>query len=148
MGRYSKDFAMQGTPAEMYGRLKEYLFSQGYTETDYKGDRVLKKPDTFSTGPIFFKVTFLAGNRMRIESWMKQALLPGGGYVGEIAPGDFRGWAVKGPWKECLAHIEQMFSTPQSWIPSQSGEANAFCTACGTRRTPGNAFCGKCGHRF
>ncbi len=170
MGRYSKDFSMSGTPEEMYGRLRDYLRTQGYEETVYKGEKLLKKPDTFTTGPIFFKVTFLRDG-MRIESWMKRAFLPGGAYVGEIAPNEVQGWAVKGAWKSCLEQIEKMFALPPAaaplaqaafsvsgtaasnaqiarQVPVRGSEPDSFCTACGAALKPGAVFCGKCGNRI
>ncbi len=108
MGRYIKEFTMHGTEEQIYGTISQYLLTQGYIETVYKGEKLLKKPDTFSTGPIFFKVSFLTNNKIRIESWMKRALVPGGAYIGEIAPDDIQGWACKGPWKNCIGHIEYM----------------------------------------
>ncbi len=153
MGRYRKEFAMRGTPEQMYEEICGYLFSKGYQEVVYKGEKLLKKPDNFTTGPIFFKVSFFPGG-MRLESWMKRAFLPGGAYVGEIAPEDFQGWAVKGAWKDCIGHIEAMFMTDEpaggavsAPVPAPQTQDN-FCTACGAPLKPGAAFCGRCGQRI
>lgn len=107
MARYVKDFPMNGTPEQMYGALCQYLMSEGYEQTQYKGENVLKKGNGWVSGPTIFKVSFFP-NVMRIESWMAYAILPGV-LAGEIGPTGFVGWAVKGPWKERLNRIEQMF---------------------------------------
>ncbi len=108
MARYAKDFPMTGTPEQMYGALRNYLLSEGYEETQYKGDNVLKKGNGWVSGPTIFKISFF-GNFMRVESWMAFALLPGV-FVGEMGPEGFMGWAVKAPWKDRLAQIERMFA--------------------------------------
>lgn len=107
MARYCKDFPVNGTPEQMYGALCQYLMSEGYEQTQYKGENVLKKGNGWLTGPTIFKVSFFS-NIMRVESWMAFAILPGV-FAGEIGPDGFVGWAVKGPWKQRLTRIEQMF---------------------------------------
>ncbi len=174
MARYAKDFPMTGTPDQMYGALRNYLLSEGYEETQYKGDNVLKKGNGWVSGPTIFKISFFA-NVMRVESWMAFAVLPGV-FVGEMGPEGFLGWAVKGPWKDRLAQIERMFAPvgyyaaaaampaayPQTAAPAQTASyqqaavpvqnaaavqtaPGGFCTNCGARLIPGTAFCGNCG---
>ena len=43
MARYVKDFPLNGTPEQMYERVSQYLMSEGYAQTQVKGENVLQK---------------------------------------------------------------------------------------------------------
>lgn len=164
MARYVRDFPLNGsTPEQMYERVSQYLMSEGYVETQVKGENVLKKGDGWVSGPTCFKFSFYSGF-MRMESWMMYAVLPGV-FAGEIGTDGFVGWAVKGPWKERIDHIERMLlpGTPYlnagvGAIPAYTQQAagavnnawsqtTAQVQAVGndSRSIPQDGFCSNCG---
>ncbi len=162
MPRYMRDFPMIGTPDQMYGMVRDYLFSEGYVETNVKGENVLKKGDGWVSGPTCFKISFY-GNFMRMESWMLYAVLPGV-YGGEIGVDGFVGSATKGPWKKRIAHIEQMLASATPYlnagmaaVPAYAQQAanamnNGFASAAAmpqqmpvTPQPATRGFCGNCG---
>lgn len=164
MARYVRDFPLNGgTPEQMYGAVEQYLLSQGYAHTQIKGENVLKKGDGWVSGPTCFKFSFYPGF-MRMETWMMFAILPGV-FAGEIGTEGFLACAVKGPWKERIAHIERMLlpATPYlnagvGAIPAYTQQAagavnnawnqvttQAQAVGNGSRSVPQGGFCSNCG---
>lgn len=108
MARYIKDFPFSGTPDTLYNAVGQYLSSEGYEYTQYEGETVFKKGKGVTSGPSFFKFSF-SSNMVRMETWMKYALLPGV-YIGELGTTGIVGSAVKGPWKKRIANVEAILT--------------------------------------
>lgn len=124
MARYVRDFPLNGTPEQMYETVRQYLMSEGYVETQVKGENVLKKGDGWVSGPTCFKFSFYP-SFMRMETWMMYAVLPGV-FAGEIGTEGFVGCAVKGPWKNRIAHIEGMLLPGNPYLTASVGAIPAY----------------------
>ena len=109
MGRYIRDFMIKTDPQPVLAAVFNYLQSEGYEYTELDGEKVYKKGKGWVTGPSIFKI-YQYGAAIRLETWMKYAIAPGL-YVGELDTTGFVGSAVKGPWKNRIAHIEQLLSS-------------------------------------
>lgn len=120
MARYINDFQLSAPPDMIFNAIHSYLTSEGYTYMQYDNENVFKKGMGIMCGPSFIKVSF-APNAVRLEAWMKYALLPGV-YVGEIGLTGFVGAAVKGPLKNRVAQIESMIrqygGIPMTAVPA------------------------------
>lgn len=153
MARYVKDLALQYDPNTSFAAIQQYLASEGFEYITYEGENVFKKGKGVFVAPTFIKVTF-GTSSVRVESWLKYALLPGV-YVGEIGMEGFVGFAVKGTMKRCVARIEQMLGgVPANWqntayvqpqTPPVQNAAPTFCPGCGSQHQAGQAFCANCG---
>lgn len=108
MGRYIRDFMIKTDPQPVLAAVFNYLQSEGYEYTELDGEKVYKKGKGLVTGPSIFKI-YQYGAAIRLETWMKYAIAPGL-YVGELDTTGFVGSAVKGPWKNRIAHIEHLLS--------------------------------------
>lgn len=73
--------------------LNDFFAKEGFTLTDYNGERVWKKGVGMLTAPQFIKVDYQNG-QVHLEAWMKYAILPGV-YCGEMGLTGFWGFAVK-----------------------------------------------------
>lgn len=171
MGRTIKDFSFNGNTDGLFGEIHNYLISEGYEYLVFEGEQVFKKGHGLATGPTFIKVSS-SGGIVRLEAWMKYAVLPGV-YASEIDLDSFVGSAVKGPVRKRFAWIEQLllqrgaqllqqgyFQQPyapaqpqyqqpqyqQPYAPVQQ-EAPVFCMKCGERFQDGAVFCMKCGNK-
>lgn len=158
MARYIKEFQVATTPDTIFNTVYQYLLSEGYEYIRYENENVFQKGKGIWTGPTFIKLSF-SKSAVRLEAWMKYALLPGV-YVGEMGLTGFVGAAVKGPLKRRVSQIEAMimqcanydFST-QPQVPQQpacavqtaANQPYFFCTNCGTKLAQGTAFCPNCG---
>ena len=174
MARYIRDLPVS-IPAEgaLNQMIHPYLISEGYEYMTYKGENVYKKGKGLLCAPSFFKFTMM-GTYIRMETWMKFALLPGV-YVGEINTTGVMACAVKGPWKQRITYIENMFglaysSNPAESIPYQpnpsqyynqpqaapmhtygmngSQSSPSICPNCGMQVPANSNFCQNCGNRI
>lgn len=119
MGRTIKEFQLNTNPQQIISVIHDFLSSEGYKYLERKGENVYQKGDGLMMGPSFFKVT-VSNNVLRLEAWMKTALLPGV-YIGEIDLESFVGIAVKGPLKTRYQQIEGMlFQSGAYQIPTGS----------------------------
>ena len=160
MARYVRDFPLSAAPEQVYGAVRQYLMTEGYSETTLNGENVLKKGDGWVTGPTCFKFTFFEGF-VRMETWMFYAILPGV-YGSELGLEGFVGCAAKGPWKQRVRQVEQILAPMPYYgmgaIPAYTQQAagavtNAWNQAAAQAQTPaGNAqaavkprFCANCG---
>ncbi len=119
MARYVKEFQMNVAPQTVHATINQYLQSEGYEYINYDGENVFKKGQGVLGNPTFFKLSYI-GNMVRLETWMKYAFFPGV-YVGELGITGFVGSAVKGPWKNRIANIENILSNmaaPKTYYPS------------------------------
>lgn len=138
MARYIKDFQINGDFQPIHSAIDQYLQREGYEYTNYDGENVFKKGNGLMSNPSFFKFSY-AGNQVRMETWMKYALLPGV-YVGELGLDGFVGAAVKGPWKKRTSQIESILAN----YMAQTAET-VFCTNCGAQIPSVAMFCSGCG---
>lgn len=150
MARYSKDFPLKTSPDAIFQTVYQYLITEGYEYIQYDHENVFKKGKGLMAGPTFLKLSF-SESTVRLEAWMKYALLPGV-YVGELGLTGFVGAAVKGPLKRRVARIEtiltQYAATPAVTYGAQFDRPGYFfCTNCGTKLPQGTAFCPNCGQK-
>ena len=167
MARYTCDFIMEQNQQEFFNRAFELLKGMGYQYVNHKGEDVFKKGNGWVSAPTFFKITY-SGTTVRMEAWMKTALLPGV-YAGEHGIDGFYGFAVKDVLKSRVKQLEQLIMSmgakplgtpigviartnmPAQAIPAtQSQPQNTalngnFCTNCGKALPQGSAFCSQCG---
>lgn len=106
MARYTRTFRVNANLRTVHADVDHYLLSEGYECINYDGEEVYKKGQGFWGSPTFFKISY-CNNIVKMETWMKYALLPGV-YIGEIGVTGFVGWAVKGPWKKRITDIENI----------------------------------------
>lgn len=171
MARHIKDYQFTGAPDILFNSLNQYLHSEGYEYEELDGESVFKKGQGWLTSPTLFKFSF-SGNVVRMETWMKYALIPGV-FVGEIGLTGMVGAAVKGPWKKRIDQIERIIYSAQQSIgnnnpPSHPTQNNntyyapstantgasvgnpqpsniAVCPSCKTRVEGDLKFCTNCG---
>ena len=165
MARYTSDFTMEQNQQEFFNRAHQLLTSMGYVYVTHKGEDIFKKGDGWVTAPTCFKITY-SGNTVRIEAWLKIALLPGV-YISEHGLDGFYGFAVKDMLKGRVCKLEELIismggvpvGTPvdstqspvHPAVPIVENQAQPtvtngnFCTNCGKALKPGSAFCSECG---
>lgn len=106
MGRSSCDFILPQPANDLAAMVDAYLVSEGYTFKHVEGEMVYQKGAGITMGPTFIRF-LVNGVNVRLEVWMKYAVLPGV-YAGEIDNKSFVGCAVKGPLKDRMSRIEMM----------------------------------------
>ena len=164
MARYTSDFRVEANQQEFFNRAHELLTGMGYKFVVHKGEEVFKKGSGWVSAPTFFKITY-SGTTVRIQAWMKTALLPGV-YIGEQGIDGFYGWAVKEVLKGRVGQLEKMLMsmgavplgnpiyitgapgspTVQQYQPQPAPQQNGVvCKACGKTLPNGSAFCSNCG---
>lgn len=169
MARYICDFMMEQNQQEFFNRAHQLLTSMGYEYVTFKGEDVFKKGNGWISAPTFFKISY-SGTTVRIQAWLKTALLPGV-YAGEHGIDGVWGFAVKEILKGRVAQLEQLImsmgarplGTPIGVIhnanqapqaipavqaqaqPQQAVTGGNFCTNCGKALPQGSAFCSECG---
>ena len=107
MPRYVSEFQTTVPAQFTFDAFNQYLASEGYDYTNYKGEQVFKKGKGLATGPTFVKLFITDDLIVRIEAWCKFAILPGV-YAGEMALDGAMGIAVKKPLKERVIYLENM----------------------------------------
>ncbi|MBQ8827552.1 MAG: hypothetical protein IJZ90_00220, partial [Clostridia bacterium] len=148
MARYIKDFQISVSQDMLFNKIYSYLMSEGYDYIEYDSESVFKKGKGIVNGPTFIKLSFGA-NSVRLEAWLKYALLPGV-YVGEIGLKGFVGAAAKGPLKLRVAQIENMIMQSAADYAANSCAAvqntnSVQCKNCGAMLAVNDEFCCKCG---
>lgn len=171
MARYINEFSAVSDMNGLYNAISQYLFSEGYEYVNFQNEQVFKKGKGFVTGPTFVKV-FLNGGNIRIEAWLKFAVLPGV-YSGEMDLTGAMGFAVKDVLRKRVQQVESIImqyggrpmmaprnfaqqnqqnyqqNQQQSYAQNVQNAGNAqppaFCTACGAKLESGAAFCSNCG---
>lgn len=109
MARYIKEFRINTHPEIIHNSINQYLAKEGYEYTRYDNELVFQKGQGICSNPTFFKFTYIK-NTVKMETWMKYALLPGV-FVGELGIDGFVGFAVKGPWKKRITNLEGILCT-------------------------------------
>lgn len=160
MARYINDIRFYGQVDKAFKKIWNDLTNSGFEYIKYDGESVFKKGIGIFTSPTFVKVTF-NGGYVRVEAWIKYALLPGV-YVGEFGMTGFVGAATKGTMKKAVAEVEtiirevshESFQSQEEeeetmLLNSGVGEdlhmSEQYCTNCGIQLTQGVAFCSNCG---
>ena len=106
MARYVNELAFTGSAESLFGEIHQRLTAAGYDYTTYAGEQVFKKGKGILTAPQFLKVSF-APDRVRLEAWIKFAILPGV-YMGEMDLKGFVGIAVKKPLQAVVTQVETL----------------------------------------
>lgn len=123
MSRYASDIAVAASPEEIERTVSPFLASEGFERMLYNGEEVWKKGHGLITAPQFIKVAPFDGH-LRIEAWIKFALLPGV-YFGESDMTGFMGGPVKRALAQRVNALEQALTarseTPAQWYPDPSG---------------------------
>lgn len=160
MARYISDFTMEQNQQDFFNRAHELLTGMGYSYVTYKGENVFKKGSGWVSAPTFFKISYF-GTTVRIEAWLKTALLPGV-YCGEHGIDGFYGWAVKDVLKGRVGQLEQLLMSmggvplgnpvyiaqpapPTVPVQPQAPQNGVICPVCGKVLPNGSAFCSNCG---
>lgn len=108
MARYIRDFQTTASPQTLHAAVSQYLTAEGYEYLTFDGENVFQKGQGFLASPTFFKFSYF-GNSVRMETWMKYAMLPGV-FLGELGTDGFVGCAAKGPWKKRIKNVEGILS--------------------------------------
>ncbi|OJU13314.1 MAG: hypothetical protein BGN88_09205 [Clostridiales bacterium 43-6] len=106
MARYVNHFPLNKDPQTLTQMVGDYLTSEGFEYTVFKGETVWKKGKGLLTAPQFVKLGFI-GDGVVVEAWLKYALFPGV-YVGEMGITGFFGVAMKVILKARVKSIEQI----------------------------------------
>lgn len=93
MARFVTEFSINQPKEFVDFILKDFCAKEGFEYTQFKGENVWKKGIGMMTAPQFIKVDYQNG-KVRLEAWMKYAILPGV-YCGEMGLTGFWGFAVK-----------------------------------------------------
>lgn len=117
MARYIKEFIINSDMQVVNTSINQYLLNEGYEYINFEGENVYKKGSGVMTNPSFFKFIY-SGNKVRLETWMKYALLPGV-YIGELGTTGMVGAAVKGKWKTRIQQLESILSNYANSSPQQ-----------------------------
>ena len=167
MPRYVNDLKLLYEPNSTFQAIHDYLIREGFEYINFEGEQVFKKGKGWITAPTLIKVTF-GPQTVRVESWMKYAILPGV-YAGELGWDGFVGSLAKGTMKRCTRQIEAMLGNQPAQAPAAYGQmpmqppaqpaapvqyappaqpaAAAVCPNCGTPINPGVRFCPTCGRQ-
>lgn len=161
MGRSSCDYVLPYECADLLSSVHSYLLSEEYSFKSVDGEMIYQKGAGLTMGPTFFRI-LVNGINVRVEAWMKYAILPGV-YVGEIDNSSPVGGAVKGPFKDRMAYIESLIIqrggqligrdlplNPDVFVPmqyQQPAPKGKYCMYCGTLNQSDSAFCHNCGQK-
>lgn len=153
MARYVRDFTLEASSAEQaFYAVYQYLASEGYTYQQVDGKAVFQKGNGWISGPSFVQISYQPFG-VRIEAWVKFALLPGV-FIGELGVDGMMGVAVKRPLKKRLAQIESTLAyyggaamqTPiQTPVQAAQPMVARNCSRCGAPIAPNTSFCTQCG---
>lgn len=106
MARYVNEFSVVNDMNGLYAAIEQYLRSEGYEYVRFENEDVFKKGKGVVSGPTFIKI-FQNGNNIRIEAWLKFAVLPGV-YAGEMDLNGAMGFAMKDVLKKRVQHVESI----------------------------------------
>ena len=166
MARYINEFSAVNDMNGLYASIGQYLRSEGYEYVTFQNEQVFKKGKGFVSGPTFIKI-FQNDNNIRIEAWLKFAVLPGV-YSGEMDLSGFMGFAMKDVLRKRVQQVEsiiiqyggQQMMTPQgisqhqNFVPQQTQQQNYtqpqnYAQPEQTApNTQAPAFCSRCGAKL
>ena len=118
MARYVRDLPLLEDPNSSFAAIYQYLTQDGFVYETYKGEQVFRKGFGWVSCPTFIKVTY-APNMVRLEAWIKYAVLPGV-YAGEMGMEGFVGALAKGTMRRCAAWVEQRLGGGAAAYPQQA----------------------------
>lgn len=105
MARYIRELPIRQDPNGSFTAIHNYLIEDGFEYIEYKGENVFKKGNGWVSAPTFIKISYSA-TTVRLEAWIKYAILPGV-FAGEYGMDGAVGAMAKGTMKRCTAWIEQ-----------------------------------------
>jgi hypothetical protein len=106
MARYVAEIPAHRPFETVRRQIEDYLRNESFKETQRGGETVWKKGMGLITGPQFVKFG-PAGNAVKLEAWIKFALLPGI-YLGEIGIKGFFGAIPKRKLRHRVEEIEKI----------------------------------------
>ena len=107
MSRYISEFQTNIPAQYTFDAFSQYLTAEGYEFTNYHQESVFKKGKGLMTAPTFIKLVISDDLVVRMEAWIKFALLPGV-YIGEMNLDGAFGFAMKKVLKERVLYLENM----------------------------------------
>lgn len=110
MSRYIVDIPTSLSPEQVRTVFASFAQIEGFEMVPYKGQNVYKKGMGVVSGPQYVTFTHMGGT-VRIEAWIKFALLPGI-YFGEMGVKGFLGLVPKKQLKDRVGHV--IFSLQQA----------------------------------
>lgn len=151
MPRYIKEYPRNSFSGNHYREICDYLTKNGFEQTTCEGERVFQRGTGAMVAPSFLKLTYTP-DKVRVEAWLKTAILPGV-FVGEMGLTGFAGSAARGKLKKAVAYIDTLLSSGTPAAPDAvncGGEDVATltqcCPCCGTAYPQGSNFCSACGN--
>lgn len=142
--RFVAEFQVYQPEPTIQFLIRDYFQKEGFVQTQYQGELVWKKGVGVLTAPQFMRVMYNRG-WIRLEAWLKYAILPGV-YCGEMGLDGFFGFAIKeqlksrvfalmallkqpyypqGEMAASSAEVQQSFSSPQN-VSEQSGNIQQY----------------------
>ena len=100
MSRHIQDFRLQEPPEQSFAAIHKHLTDNGYEYRNFEGEMVFKKGNGWLMAPTIVKLTY-GPDRVRLEAWIKFAILPGV-YAGEMGRHGYVGCLAKGPMKKAF----------------------------------------------
>lgn len=151
MARYSKEYPRNGFSDSHYREICDHLTQNGFEQTVYEGERVFQRGTGAMVAPSFLKLTYTP-DKVRVEAWLKMAILPGV-FVGEMGLTGFAGSAARGKLKKAVAYIDTLLTgnAPAATEGINGGgedmtNSRQCCPFCGTVYPQGSNFCASCGN--
>ncbi len=108
MARYIKELSVNKSPEQIQAIANQFFDDEGFKQVTYKGEQVRKKGMGITVGPQYITVKESSGT-VKVEAWIKFALLPGV-YLGEMGLDGFVGAIPKKLLKGKVARLEQMLT--------------------------------------
>lgn len=105
MARYKNRIPTDRHPDDLFDDIEDYLVENGFTCYD-EDENVWKKGMGWLTGPQFIQFDVRRGE-LRLQAWIKFALLPGV-YFGEMGITGFFGFIPKRMLKARVDEIERL----------------------------------------
>lgn len=115
MSRYFTEIQTPFTMEQAGDIASKFLISEGFKLVDYNNEKVWQKGDGWMTGPSFIKLNY-ADNKIKIEAWIKFAVLPFV-FVGEMGLDGFFAAIPKSTLSGRVTTLIRLLSPPQQ-IPA------------------------------
>ena len=112
MPRHIQDFRLQEPPEQSFAAIHQYMLSNGFEYLNYEGEMVFKKGKGWFMAPTFLKVSY-GPDKVRLEGWIKYAVLPGV-YAGEMGRDGFVGCLAKGPMTKSFDWVAWRLGAPMT----------------------------------
>ncbi len=106
MARYNNEFTTSRSIDEVKNFVNSFMVREGFKSVNFKGEIVWKKGQGLLVAPQFIK-TVISEKKVRLEAWIKYALLPGV-YIGEMGLTGAMGFAMKRVLRKRVEELERM----------------------------------------